>query len=115
LIASCINELENISLPVTVHSEYKHANTRPDRQLKQQTDGLLLEAGSLTDLAEAMGLSISTLQRKFKAAYGVTVNSYCRQRWLDIAKKAIRMVGKCLGEAACLAGYHHPSNFDISV
>lgn len=111
LVACCINELEKISLPVSPQPELKQSNTKPDKQLKQQIDEMLLEAATLTEIATALGLSISTLQRKFKTAYGVTVNSYCRQRRLDMARRALVMEGKSIGEAAYLAGYNHPSNF----
>jgi len=82
-----------------------------DNELKQSIDKLLPTSPSLDQIAQSLGLSISTLQRKFKAEFGITVNSYCRQRRLDIAKKALAVDGISIGEAAYIAGYSHASNF----
>lgn len=82
-----------------------------DTQLKHKIDAMVMQSMALPDMASVMGLSVSTLQRKFKAAYGVTVTNYCRQRRLDFAKKALMVDKKSIGEAAFIAGYTYPSNF----
>lgn len=66
---------------------------------------------SLNALAEAHNISVSTLQRRFKAYCGITVKEYIRTSRLELAKKAIAIDGKSIGEAAYIAGYNHSSNF----
>lgn len=111
LVSCCIDELERTDRQASPSPGSKQARTGAGKQLKQQVDEMLSEVACLSEIAEELGLSISTLQRKFKADYGVTVNSYCRQRRLDMAKRALVIEGKSIGEAAYLAGYKHPSNF----
>ena len=66
---------------------------------------------SLQGLAEIHHVSISTLQRRFKASYGTTVIGYMRQRQLERARVALVCNGQSIGEAAYLAGYSHVENF----
>lgn len=80
-------------------------------RLKQQIDARLRDHRSLADMAASLGVSVSTLQRRFKAAYGTTVVDYLRRRRLEIAREALTDEGLSIGEAAYLAGYNHPSNF----
>ncbi len=85
--------------------------TKNSHLLKQLIDENLDEHYSLNDIAGQLNVSASTLQRKFKAAYGITVIDYVRQRRLELAKTALTIGGVSVGEAAYLAGYHHSSNF----
>ncbi|WP_164887371.1 helix-turn-helix transcriptional regulator [Hahella sp. KA22] len=66
---------------------------------------------SLEETAAAVGMSVSTLQRRFKLAYGRTVFEYVRQRKLEAARDALLKKELSIGEAAYRAGYRHPSNF----
>ncbi|ABC28176.1 AraC-type DNA-binding domain-containing protein [Hahella chejuensis KCTC 2396] len=66
---------------------------------------------SLEETAAAVGMSVSTLQRRFKNAYGRTVFEYVRQRKLESARDALLKKELSIGEAAYKAGYRHPSNF----
>lgn len=81
------------------------------RQLKDKIDRCLNESYSLESIAVAMNMSVSTLQRKFKAAFGITVIDYVRQRRMDFVRSAMLNQGLTVGEAAYLAGYKYPSNF----
>jgi AraC-like DNA-binding protein len=110
LLALCINGLS------------EHLSTRTDdsismplgtieRQLKEKIDCCLTECFTLESIAAALSMSVSTLQRKFKAAFGVTVIDYVRQRRLGIVRSAMLDQGLSVGEAAYLAGYKYPSNF----
>ena len=82
-----------------------------DFLLKQRVDEKLRDCRGLEEIASALGVSVSTLQRKFKALYGTTVIDYVRRRRLEIARAALIMDGLSIGEAAYLAGYNHASNF----
>ena len=72
---------------------------------------MLCNPVSLEEIANTIGLSISTLQRRFKKDYGTTVVDYIRQKRLEKARTAIAINGLSIGEAAYQAGYNHSSNF----
>ncbi len=98
--------LEDVGAEETIAVTHKN-----DHQLRQLIDEKLDEHCSLSDIANLINVSTSTLQRKFKAAFGVTVIDYVRQKRLEAAKTALTVDGISIGEAAYLAGYNHPSNF----
>lgn len=70
----------------------------------------LLDAGepSLAALAEAVGLSASHLQRRFRARYGISPAEYLAQRKLGTLKAALRE-GSDVSAALYDAGYGSPS------
>jgi len=109
---------ENLKVLTSLHraerpqnTDQSYATASQENQLRHQIDDMMMQSITLAEMASAIGLSVSTLQRKFKTTYGVTVNNYCRQRRLDMAKKALLVDKKSIGEAAFIAGYGHPSNF----
>lgn len=62
-------------------------------------------------LGQALGMSVSTLQRLFKAAYGMSVMAFQRSERLNAAR-ALLMEGRLtVGEAGYRAGYSTVSNF----
>jgi AraC-like DNA-binding protein len=65
----------------------------------------------LSDIAREIGVSPTSLQRRFKAAYGTTVVDFVRARKLEQAREALERDGLSIGEAAFLAGYSNPANF----
>ncbi|TJZ65821.1 helix-turn-helix transcriptional regulator [Chitiniphilus eburneus] len=76
----------------------------------------LLESGeadhwTLGDIAAELGLSVSALQRQFRAAFGCTVFDYLRRRRLEEARVALARGGVSVTEAALQAGYGSPANF----
>jgi len=70
----------------------------------------LLDAGepSLSELAAAVGLSPSHLQRSFAARYGISPAEYLAQRKLGTLKSALRE-GRDVSAALYDAGYGSPS------
>ena len=68
----------------------------------------------LSAIASAAGMSVSALQRAFKAAYGVTVIEYRTRKRLDIARAALAEDGATVEEAARIAGYAAPANFSTA-
>jgi len=68
----------------------------------------------LEQIAQSVGMSISSLQRVFKKNFGQTVVVYIRLRRLGIARRAIEEEKVSIGEAAYIAGYKHTSNFSIA-
>lgn len=104
-----------------VNSEYNAENLeltpyflhrkKDESKLKALVDREMNDRRSLKDIAKSLGVSVSTLQRRFKSSYGTTVIDYIRQRRLEQAKAAMAIEGISIGEAAYLAGYNHTSNF----
>ncbi|MFW2372635.1 MAG: helix-turn-helix domain-containing protein, partial [Gammaproteobacteria bacterium] len=111
LLSAVINELLHQVNNSDSTSRTLSLNNIRHQQLKHRIDATLQEYRSLNEIATSMGISTSTLQRKFKASYGMTVIDYIRQRRLEIARAALTVQGLSIGEAAYLAGYNHPSNF----
>ncbi|RQW63531.1 helix-turn-helix transcriptional regulator [Vibrio viridaestus] len=62
-------------------------------------------------LAQTMGMSESSLQRKFKQTLGHSVQSYIRRRRLEIARQHLERGVASVTEVAYNAGYRHPANF----
>ncbi|GGF49263.1 AraC family transcriptional regulator [Azorhizobium oxalatiphilum] len=66
---------------------------------------------TLEELARDVGMSVSTLQRRFRAVFGVTVFEHVRQRKLELAREALASQGLSVAQAAYLAGYTSSANF----
>lgn len=111
LLSSCLQDLGGILDWQTPLTEKPQLLNQPQPQLKQRIDDRLSEYRSLDDIAASLGYSVSTLQRRFKRSYHMTVIEYIRQRRLEMARAALTIEGLSIGEAAYLAGYKHPSNF----
>ncbi|MET1161660.1 MAG: helix-turn-helix domain-containing protein, partial [Pseudoxanthomonas sp.] len=70
----------------------------------------LLDGGepTLNELAAAVGLSASHLQRKFQARYGISPAEYLSQKKLGALKSGLR-AGNDVSAALYDAGYGSPS------
>jgi AraC family transcriptional regulator of adaptative response/methylated-DNA-[protein]-cysteine methyltransferase len=81
---------------------------KPDPRLQRARE--LLDGGDLTleELARAVGISASHLQRKFKAWFGLSPATYLAQRKLGMLKSALRE-GNDVSAALYDAGYGSPS------
>lgn len=69
---------------------------------------------SVEQIAASCNMSVSTLQRRVRAVYGMTVSEYIRSTRLEKARTAMVCDGLSIGEAAYLAGYQHTSNFIVA-
>jgi len=87
------------------------ANTPIKQKLRALIDQYINSDCSVSDIALANNMSVSTLQRRCKNTFNMTVNEYIRLRRLDRAKTAITVQGLSIGQAAYRAGYNHSSNF----
>lgn len=81
------------------------------RQSKQLLDKHIEAPLSLSEIAEQLNVSVSTLQRRFKEASGMTVAEYTRLQRLNRAKQDLIQGGLSIGEVAYSAGYKHVANF----
>ncbi|WP_207483661.1 helix-turn-helix transcriptional regulator [Arenibaculum pallidiluteum] len=87
------------------------AAARSARRVRDFLEARLDETLTLDAAASALGMSVSALQRLFRAAYGTTVLDYVRRRRLERAREALERGWAGIGEAAWRAGYSSPANF----
>jgi len=66
---------------------------------------------SLAEIGRQVGSNVSTLQKQFRAAHGLTVFDYLRRGRLLRARHALEREGRSIVEAAGIAGYTSPANF----
>lgn len=94
---------------------------RPRPRLKQRMwlvqDYLEAHLGadlSLEQVAQEAGMSVTSLQRAFRSAFGATVFEYVRRRRLERARDALVGEGISVTEAAIIAGYSSSANFSTA-
>lgn len=81
------------------------------REIRDYIAGHILDDLTLSGLSEQLGMSITSLQRSFKKAYGTTVKDFIRESRLIAARDAMEKDGLTIGQAAWMAGYSSPANF----
>lgn len=85
-------------------------NEQPTR-LKMLLMDERVDEMALADIADRLGMSVSTLQRAAKKELGMSLQRYLRERKLQEAKVKLEARSMSLQEAAEHAGYSHVSNF----
>jgi AraC-like DNA-binding protein len=63
------------------------------------------------ELADAVGVSINSLQRLLSKTYGIPASKFIRTFMLERARSMMERDGISIAEAAYLAGYNSPANF----
>lgn len=113
IIQLLISYLDEFFAFLSTQSSHLYAPTKRSEpeSLREGVDEGLTHDLSLTEIAHTMGMSISTLQRRFKQSYGMRVMEYIRFQRLEKAKKALIKDNLSIGEAAYIAGYNHTSSF----
>lgn len=66
---------------------------------------------TLAQIAAAIGMSVSSMQRAFKRGFGMTVMDSIRQRRLECARATLLFDGATVAQASQAAGYKSASNF----
>ncbi|MEM0981264.1 MAG: AraC family transcriptional regulator [Cyanobacteria bacterium P01_H01_bin.58] len=66
---------------------------------------------SQTDLAQQVGLGIRTLQKGFKAVFGLTPFAYLTQQRMQLAEQLLRQPNCTVAEVANIVGYANPARF----
>lgn len=79
--------------------------------LRARIDAHPMDVPELSTLAREVGMSVATLQRKFRLCAGVPLFTYVRQVRLAEAGRAIEHDGMNVEQAALLAGYTSAANF----
>lgn len=112
VLSYIMNQLNEKYLMGAIKTNCPVTKVVEDNYLVDTIDRLLDENLSLQEIASKLAMSISTLQRKFKLQYKITVIKYLRQRKLNQSRSHLLVDGLTIGEAAFLAGYKHTSNFN---
>lgn len=86
----------------------------PDAQLTRLMN--LIDSGQArratqAELARELGMSLSNLQRRFRASFGEALGHYLRRHYLDAAREALIRERISVEAAADLAGYTSATNF----
>lgn len=68
----------------------------------------------LAELADHHGMSVRTLCRHFRLAFGTTVLGYVTERRMENARIALQSGGATIDQAAHIAGFAHTSNFSAA-
>jgi len=68
----------------------------------------------LGTIARETGMSVGSMQRAFKAAFGTTIAEFTREARLNRAREAMDNEGISVSEAAYRAGYSSPANFSTA-
>ncbi|EGR2430800.1 AraC family transcriptional regulator [Vibrio cholerae] len=103
-----------LQCPEQVTPSFQHQDGQSEQwihQLLHYIDQHLHDEICLKKLAEQHAMSVSNLQRKFKARFNMTVAHYIRHRRLQLARQQLERGLVSITEAAYEAGYLHPSNF----
>ncbi|MEJ2912796.1 helix-turn-helix domain-containing protein [Pseudoalteromonas sp. C12FD-1] len=98
------------SVPITnLHRQSLKAHHKC--KIDKAFEDFALTHGCLSQIADYLGVSVSTLQRQVKNKYQVTAIEYLRNKRLDKAKSWLVLDGKSIGEVSFLLGYSHVSTF----
>lgn len=81
------------------------------RELREFLDSEAADNLDLEAIAAQAGSNPSTLQRNFRAVFGMSVFAYLRERNLQRARQALERDGVSVALAAELAGYGSAANF----
>lgn len=68
----------------------------------------------MTDIVETVSLSASTLQRHFRATFGMTIEEYRRDARLRRARDLLETEGASVAEVASMVGYNNAANFSTA-
>lgn len=114
VLSRVLNELDNKKIIDTKPIQFITTHTNQEHDWLNKLNQLLDDHLSLQDIANTLAMSVSTLQRKFKHQYKMTVIEYQRQRKLNQSRIHLLVDKLSIGETAYLAGYKHPSNFNYA-
>lgn len=68
----------------------------------------------LDEIRLALGMSVATMQKAFKATYRMTIGDFAREQRLLLARAVIEREGKSISEAAYMVGYDSPASFSTA-
>lgn len=101
-------------LPIQHNGNLTSGNISKAVRIKSYVDQHIHEDMCMDKLATALGSSVNSLQRYFKAEYGRPLMGYIRERKLIMAHEAMERDNLTIGQAAYLAGYNSAANFSTA-
>jgi AraC-like DNA-binding protein len=69
---------------------------------------------SVVELAQQVGVSVGTLQRRFQALFGMTVFGYLTDQRMVMAEQLLRQGHYTVAETAAIVGYSNPAHFAVA-
>lgn len=90
------------------------AGRRQSERVRDHILAHLDEPLTIGGIARAVGASESTVQRRFKAEFGVTVFAFIRERRFEHACRALQQDGASIAQAAHIAGYADSAHFSTA-
>ena len=93
-----------------LHLQHHLRMAKLKAQLDAQQDG----SASVPEIARAMGLSPSALQRQFRQLYGASIDEYRRNQRLERAHALLAQTGCSVLEVAHASGYTSAANFSTA-
>ncbi len=69
---------------------------------------------SVLELAQQVGVSICTLQRRFQELFGMTVFGYLTDQRMVLAEQLLRQGDYTVAEVAAVVGYSNPGHFAVA-
>lgn len=90
------------------------AGRRQSERVRDYILAHLDEPLTIGGIARAVGASESTVQRRFKAEFGVTVFAFIRERRFERACRALQQDGASIAQAAHIAGYADAAHFSTA-
>jgi AraC-like DNA-binding protein len=90
-----------------------HSRSQMHR-VRDMLEANLARAWTLAEVANVAGVSIRSLNMKFRAAYGTSVFDYLKSRRLEVAHQALVQQNMPISEIAYSVGYDNPANFSTA-
>lgn len=115
ILAEALSAIQNVTEGAATHVQSAEPDALDRHQRAQEIRDYILssdpDAQTLPIIAAAIGISVTSMQRIFKDAYGMTVKDFIRESRLVAARDAMEKDGLTIAQAAWIAGYKSPANF----
>lgn len=98
-------------LPERLEASHSAPVDRRLARLMAMVDDGQARGATQDDLARRLGMSLSNLQRRFRAQQGESLGRFLRRHHLTLARDALIREGASVEAAAALAGYTRAPNF----
>lgn len=113
MFMNCLELLQHNAISIAhPDSVTQYQDTNLDCEIAAFITQNLKRKLTVQNIASELGLSSSTLQRRFQHRHQQSVNQYIKRRRLEQAKNELLVDNLSIGEVAFNAGYNHVSNFN---
>ncbi len=115
ILAEALSAIQSSTANTLVAQEVSEPDALDRHYRAREIRNYILESApdqqTLSTIATAIGISVASMQRIFKDAYGMTVKDFIRESRLVAARDAMEKDGITIAQAAWMAGYKSPANF----